>query len=77
MKQTNQLSRDELNKAHNERLPVYRNGNEFVIAAMYWSDSGAESKWLIDYYKVSSKFQRIRTRDLISFCKSFTTTKDN
>lgn len=76
MKKETQLSRDELNKAFNEKTPIYRNGNEFVIAAMYFNDQGAEPKWLIDYYKVSSRFQRVRTRDLVSFCKSFSLVKE-
>lgn len=73
----NQLSRDDLNKAYSEQQPVHRNKNEFIIVAMYYSELGFEPKWLVDYIKISSKQQRVRTRDLVSFCKSFTISKDN
>ena len=76
MSQRTQLSRDDLNKAYNDKLPVHHNGNMFIIAAMYYNDQGIESKWLIDYYKISSKVQRVRTRDLISFCRSFSLDKE-
>lgn len=76
MSQRTQLSRDDLNKAYNDKLPVHRNGNMFIIAAMYYNDQGIEPKWLIDYYKISNKVQRVRTRDLISFCRSFSLDKE-
>lgn len=67
----NPLSRDQINKAFSENLPVYRNGKAFVITAMYYSELGSESKWLVDYVKISKKDSRIRTRDLVSFCTGF------
>lgn len=69
------MNRDELNKALEAGNAFLRHGNHFAVLSVYPVETNNEPRFLIDYIKLSTKASRVRTRDLISFCRKFTPSK--